>query len=986
MVLTQAQMTESNTLMDVGQVSLLTAYPSGGTMPYYYEWHTNYGETADCASNGNVMAGASAPTYLASPTTTNSYAIKVTDSATTSTSYCSTNTITVNPAMTTPTLVLSNTFIDQGQSILFTANTVSGQGTPRYSFAYNVYAFNAQLGQRELIANNLYTGNSYTSNSWLWTPSGDLYLGNTLFNANVAITDSSPAGVTTVNSVYSPMGYNSAISEVFLTSSNALVDQAQYETFTYQISGGTAPYTYNFMVTNMLNGNVIANQIFTGCTPTTGTFTTIMPFLDPYDNDDLGLELVTGNVIDSATTTTGLISVNTISVSTTPILIVNVTASNGTSTNIITYGSDPVSINALVVGGTVPFIFKWTLDNINAENTTFSIARSYSTLALPAVGVYQYNVIAVDSATTKAIAPAANTLTITKNNTLSRSTLSVLPSYSVGYYTLANVTFNGIGTIRNQSPWYAYVNGRLSGVFASRFSWYEQASPGVYNFLFTNAGGANYTNYTVAATLVVQSIGSQGIPIVGPTPIIASFPPVPQVSFTSLPVYTSVFTGGNYTSLLAIKDTGQKPEQVNLSISPAFANVITLSSNMLYLQPNQSLGTDLAIRPEYNLPPGTYAVPINIRITSGSNTTAQTRFLTLSIYSLASGQPGILNQISILNYTNSTGELTSGTIEISSPINASLANATFETVLPGSLASNASAISTFGIPSRISLLNGSYIISWQISYLPANQTVYAYYTIQSPGNQPQSQAPLSKIQTLFTTPPTQQAQQLKDILKVVNVSIPTFYTGSVNYLNISALYVAKTSSRVNFTLSAPAGTNIADPSRILNATPNQYLSQQFAITTKSAGTLLLTLYLTADNASATYSLPVVVVQGSTPPRLPQLTQQESQFGIYVEYAGIAIILIALATASYILIRRRSARPSPSKLSKSRERSELQAIKEQIGGDVIIPESDDGHEENELPLNGDTTESENENKQAEEEPLNIDTIASGKDSGHAEDEP
>ena len=112
----------------------------------------------------------------------------VTDSATTSVTvnsvYSSTVTIT-SPytPLTTPTLTLSNTLIDQGQSILFTAATTLG--TSPYTYNYLVIAFNSQTSSNQIIANMLFTANSFTSNSWLWTPSGNLYVGNTMFEANV---------------------------------------------------------------------------------------------------------------------------------------------------------------------------------------------------------------------------------------------------------------------------------------------------------------------------------------------------------------------------------------------------------------------------------------------------------------------------------------------------------------------------------------------------------------------------------------------------------------------------------------------------------------------------------------------------------------------------------------------------------------------------------------------------------------------------------
>ena len=132
----------------------------------------------------------------------------VTDSATTNTMANSINiAVSVYSPPTTPTLILSNTLIDQGQSILFTANIVAGQGTPPYTYAYNVYAYNTLNNGNFPIANMLFTGNSYTSNAWLWTPS-NTYIGNSVFIANVLVKDTASV---TANSVSNTFGYNAAL-------------------------------------------------------------------------------------------------------------------------------------------------------------------------------------------------------------------------------------------------------------------------------------------------------------------------------------------------------------------------------------------------------------------------------------------------------------------------------------------------------------------------------------------------------------------------------------------------------------------------------------------------------------------------------------------------------------------------------------------------------------------------------------------------------
>jgi hypothetical protein len=162
----------------------------------------------------------------------------------------------------TATLTLSNTSIDQGQSILFAASI--SNGTAPYSYSYDIYAYNSQTASNELIANQLYVSNSYTSNTWLWTPSNDLYLGNSMFGANVVIVD---ACSIVTNSVYNSFGYNSALTTPEIFPNRATMRYAgQILNISANETNGTSPYTYNFTIYNSTYNTIIANQLGTSST------------------------------------------------------------------------------------------------------------------------------------------------------------------------------------------------------------------------------------------------------------------------------------------------------------------------------------------------------------------------------------------------------------------------------------------------------------------------------------------------------------------------------------------------------------------------------------------------------------------------------------------------------------------------------------------------------------------------------------------------
>ena len=84
-------LTESNTAIVSGGVSLLTGNPGGGTAPYTISYFKGICNTANFVGSGASL--------LVSPTVTTSYRYNSIDSATTKNVVCSaTNTVTVNPA------------------------------------------------------------------------------------------------------------------------------------------------------------------------------------------------------------------------------------------------------------------------------------------------------------------------------------------------------------------------------------------------------------------------------------------------------------------------------------------------------------------------------------------------------------------------------------------------------------------------------------------------------------------------------------------------------------------------------------------------------------------------------------------------------------------------------------------------------------------------------------------------------------------------
>lgn len=253
-------------------------------------------------------------------------------------------------ALQVPTLMLSNTLIDQGQSILFTATTVGGTG----SYTYNYQIVNAVTGIT--IVNQLYKSVASTTNTFFWTPPANIYSANT-FKANVIVTDATP---TTQNSIYQSIGYNAAFSAAiggWETSPG--INAGQKEIIPHAGQGfGTPPFTFNYVVYNSVTNAVI----FTSSAGTGQGFgfqvNWLIPLVDAYNT-------VYYNVIitDSASTPVTLISVLSSVVTinepmATPSISTPFPLTQGTG-NTLTWTTNLPPANA----GTPPYTYNWLVIN-----------------------------------------------------------------------------------------------------------------------------------------------------------------------------------------------------------------------------------------------------------------------------------------------------------------------------------------------------------------------------------------------------------------------------------------------------------------------------------------------------------------------------------------------------------------------------------------------------------------------------------------------
>jgi PGF-pre-PGF domain-containing protein len=266
----------------------------------------------------------------------------------------------------------SNTIVDVGEYETFTATVYNGIAP----YTYNLLVVNS-ITPSTIIHNDLVSGSTSNTLAYTFQTIG-ADVSNSPEVANVIVSDSFPA---TVNSVYSStFKINPAMTTPSISptaAANYLIGQTV--NFSTSFTGGTSPYTYNWLVVNSITGALIANALYTGVSTTSNTFAWDIP------SADVGNTVVANVIVtDSASTPISVNSVNSgvitieqancaISLSTNSI---NFGALNSSSsiatTNVITdSNSGSVNANILVYGG------NWLVESTGANgfgvsNTSYS--------------------------------------------------------------------------------------------------------------------------------------------------------------------------------------------------------------------------------------------------------------------------------------------------------------------------------------------------------------------------------------------------------------------------------------------------------------------------------------------------------------------------------------------------------------------------------------------------------------------------------------
>ncbi|HXW37828.1 MAG TPA: archaellin/type IV pilin N-terminal domain-containing protein [Nitrososphaerales archaeon] len=223
--------TPASPVIDSGQTVTLTANPSGGTAPYTYEWFTGSTGCTGTPFSGPTMTA----TIPVSPTTTTTYYYQVTD--TVPESSCSAgDVVTVNPAMTAPTIAPTHAAVDVGQTDQLSISTPFAGGTAPYSCQWQEVTPTAQP-----IGGPV----SCSAGGALSTTTPTLTMVET-YTFDLQVTDNTGA---TVTSATTSVTVNSDLVAAVVSATPTAILEGQSSTLSTStdFSGGTNPYTCQWL-------------------------------------------------------------------------------------------------------------------------------------------------------------------------------------------------------------------------------------------------------------------------------------------------------------------------------------------------------------------------------------------------------------------------------------------------------------------------------------------------------------------------------------------------------------------------------------------------------------------------------------------------------------------------------------------------------------------------------------------------------------------
>ncbi|MDE1838164.1 MAG: hypothetical protein KGJ23_16325, partial [Euryarchaeota archaeon] len=375
-------------LLDLGQSVTLSVGASGGTSTWSYQWFTG----ASCTS---PIGGATATTYVASPTVTTTYYYQVTDSASSAEVRCSPgNNVAVSPALTAPSAPVPNAAVIDDNQTLKVSGFIPTTGTAPYSWSWRVSVGGGPFAATTQCAVNSGAG------AVAGTGETCLIVGNSLsVGSNYAFELEVSDGATTPESQTSGSSSATAVSSTLTppaspTVSGTYLDTDQALTVSGALSStGTSPYAWAWLISINGGSDVPATQ----CATNSGTGGA------PSASETCA---ITGGVLAAGTTYSFELSVtdsasspetSPSTASATVFAAAPLTAAAIAPSSPTLDAGQSVTLTAGRTGGIAPFSFQWYLGASCTTPIAGAISSTY--LAAPASTTSYYYAV-VDSAST----------------------------------------------------------------------------------------------------------------------------------------------------------------------------------------------------------------------------------------------------------------------------------------------------------------------------------------------------------------------------------------------------------------------------------------------------------------------------------------------------------------------------------------------------------------------------------------------------------
>ena len=463
--------------IDNGQQITLAASPTGGTPPYSYHWYLD----GTCT---NSISGADSPTYIASPSVATTYSYRVSDSANSPESKCSTgDLVNVNSAFIPGVITPAAPTIDSGQSVVLKA-TPSGGTTP---YTYQWYS-----GTSATCSSDATTLG--TSPVQVVSPTSSTYYCYTVTDSAFAhATQSSATDLLTVNP---------GLVAGDITPSNPTIDSGQSVVLTANPSGGSAPYAYQWYSGTSLDCSSDTAPLGTSSTQTVSSTVTAYYCYRVTDSS-------AGNPAASASSTTDFVTVS--SALTIPTLTAISPIDNGQATALTVSwsgGTSPYTVNLYTSTSSSSCTgLVQVLQNrgVTGTSTTFSQSPSSGT---------SYCASVTDSASSAVTKQTTSPHSVTVNAALVVKTIAATPStIDIGQSSTLSTTFSG-GTSPYSCQWlqkgpnasgYSDLGGSSSCVSPVSVSTGVLATNGTWSFELqvTDSSGSPATVVSPESTLVV---------------------------------------------------------------------------------------------------------------------------------------------------------------------------------------------------------------------------------------------------------------------------------------------------------------------------------------------------------------------------------------------------------------------------------------------------------------------------------------------------